>query len=105
LLDVVIYMLSKIAEGWVLYDDEGRTALFAVNLNSALLEAAKAMRDNGDPVQGRSALVESDEVMTLRFTPAAWLLDENNRAACTASWFQLPASMNASIAAMACLMS
>lgn len=68
---MVIYMLSETPEGWVVYDDEGRTALLAVNLNSALLEAAKMMRDNGDPVQGGWALVDNEEVMTLRFTPAS----------------------------------
>ena len=68
---MVIYMLSETPEGWVVYDDEGRTALLAVNLNSALLEAAKMMRDNGDPVQGGWARVDNEEVMTLRFTPAS----------------------------------
>ncbi|MET4429057.1 hypothetical protein [Mycolicibacterium sp. 624] len=65
------YMLSESAEGWVLYDDKGRTAVLAVNLNSALLDAAKVMRDNGDPVQGGWARASNEEVMTLRFTPAA----------------------------------
>lgn len=64
------YLLSVTPEGWVLYDDEGRTALLAANLNTALLDAAKVMRDNGDPVQGGWALVDKEEVMTLRFTPA-----------------------------------
>lgn len=66
--DVVTYILSETAEGWVLYDDEGRTAVLTANLNSALLDAAKVMRDNGDPVQGGWALVSNEEVMTLRFT-------------------------------------
>jgi hypothetical protein len=67
----VTYMLSETAEGWVLYDDEGRTAVLADNLNFALLDAAKVMRDNGDPVQGGWALVSNEDVMTLRFTAAA----------------------------------
>lgn len=71
---MVIYMLSETSEGWVLYDDEGRTKVLAVNLNSALLDAAKVMRDNGDPVQGNWALVSNEEFMTLRFTPAAYPL-------------------------------
>jgi hypothetical protein len=68
---MVTYMLSESAEGWVLYDEEGRTAVLAVNLNSALLDAAKVMCDNGDPVQGGWALASNEESMTLRFTPAA----------------------------------
>lgn len=68
---MVAYMLSETPEGWVLYDDEGRTALLTDDLNSSLLGAAKAMRDNGDPVQGAWALKSNEEVMTLRFTPTA----------------------------------
>lgn len=68
---IVTYMLSETPEGWVLYDDEDRTEVLANNLNSALLNAAKVMRDNGDPVQGGWTLVPNKEVMTLRFTPAA----------------------------------
>jgi len=64
-------MLSETDEGWVLYDDEGRTQVLTDNLNSALLDAARLMRDNGDPVQGGWALVSNEDVMTLRFTPAA----------------------------------
>lgn len=69
-VNVVTYLLSETAEGWVLYDDEGRTAVLTANLDSALLDAAKVMRDNGDPVQGGWALVSNEEVMALRFTPA-----------------------------------
>jgi hypothetical protein len=54
----------------VLYDDEGRTQVLTDNLNSALLDAARKMRNHGDPVQGGWALVSNEEVMTLRFTPA-----------------------------------
>ena len=68
---MVTYMLSETDEGWVLYDDEGRTQVLTDNLNSALLDAARLMRDNGDPVQGGWALVSNEDVMTLRFTPAA----------------------------------
>lgn len=68
---VVTYMLSESAGGWVLYDDEGRTAVLTANLNSALLDAAKVMRDNGDPVQGGWARVSNEDVVTLRFTAAA----------------------------------
>jgi hypothetical protein len=68
---MVTYLLNKTPKGWVLYDDEGGTALLAVNLNTALLDAAKVMRNNGDPVQGGWALMSNEEAMTLRFTPAA----------------------------------
>ena len=68
---MVTYMLSETAEGWVLHDDEGRTEVLTGNLNSALLDAARVMRDNGEPVRGGWALVPNEEVMTLRFTPAA----------------------------------
>lgn len=63
-------MLTETAVGWVLYD-EGRTSLLSNNLNAALLDAAKVMQGNGDSVQGGWALVPNEEVMTLRFTPAA----------------------------------
>jgi hypothetical protein len=68
--DVVTYMLSETAEGWALYDDEGRTQVLTDNLNSALLDAARIMRDHGDPVHGGWALASNEEVMALRFTPA-----------------------------------
>ncbi len=68
---MVSYLLSVTPEGWVLYDDEGRTALLAANLNTALLDAAKAMLDNGDPAHGSWVPLSNEEVMTLRFTPAA----------------------------------
>jgi hypothetical protein len=68
---MVTYLMSVTPEGWVLYDDEGRTALLAVDLNTALLDAAKVMWDNGDEAQGGWALLANEEVMTLRFTPAA----------------------------------
>lgn len=64
-------MLSETAEGWVLYDDEGRTQVLTDNLNSALLDAARMMWDHGDPAQGGWALVSNEDVMTLRFTAAA----------------------------------
>lgn len=67
---VVTYLLGETPEGWVLYDDEGRTAVLAGNLNSALFNAAKVMRDNGDPVQGGWALAPNEEAMALRFTPS-----------------------------------
>jgi hypothetical protein len=68
---MVTYMLGETPEGWVLYDDAGRTAVLTANLNSALLDAAKVMRDNGDPVQGGWALMSNEEVMTLRFMQTA----------------------------------
>lgn len=68
--NVVTYMLSETADGWVLYDDEGRTAVLAGDLNDVLLDAAIAMRDHGDPVRGAWALLAHEEVQTLRFTPA-----------------------------------
>ena len=80
--NVVTYMLSETAEGWVLYDDEGRTALLAGNLNFALVDAAKVMRDNGDPVQGGWVLMSNEEVVTLRFTPA------DTRFTCAATVFE-----------------
>ncbi|WP_286275198.1 hypothetical protein [Mycobacterium antarcticum] len=65
---MVTFMLSETAAGWVLYDDEGRTQVLTDNLNSALLDAARMMRDHGDPVQGGWALVPNEEVTTLRLT-------------------------------------
>ena len=67
---MVTYILSETPDGWVLYDDEGWTALLAADLNTALLDAAKVMWNNDDPVQGGWALVDKEEIMTLRFTPA-----------------------------------
>lgn len=67
---MVTYLLRETPEGWALYDDEGRTVLLSANLNAALLDAATVMRDNGDPVKGGWAIVDTEEVMTLRFTPA-----------------------------------
>lgn len=49
---MVTYMLSESTEGWALYDDEARTAVLRGGLNTVLLVAAKAMRENGDPVHG-----------------------------------------------------
>jgi hypothetical protein len=54
---------------WVLYDDEGRTALVPGDLNTALLDAAKVMRENGDPGHGGWTAVPDTEVQTLRFLP------------------------------------
>lgn len=67
---MVTYILNETPEGWVLYDDEGRTALLAADLNTALLDAAKVMWDNDDAVQGGWVLVDKEEIMTLRFMPA-----------------------------------
>ncbi len=64
---MVTYMLSNSAEGWVLCDDEVRTALLTGNLNTVLLEAAKVMRENGDPIAGGWTAVPDTEVQTLRF--------------------------------------
>ncbi|WP_027331941.1 hypothetical protein [Mycolicibacterium tusciae] len=66
---MVTYLLSDTPNGWVLYDDEGRTALLASNLSAALLDAAKVMRDYGDPVKGNWALLPNEGAMTLRFAP------------------------------------
>ncbi|MGB5113448.1 MAG: hypothetical protein WBO08_18240 [Mycobacterium sp.] len=66
---MVTYMLSESTEGWVLYDDEGRTAVLPGDLNSVLLDAAKVMRENGDPVHGGWTAVPDTEVQTLRFLP------------------------------------
>lgn len=66
---MVTYMLSESAEGWVLYDDEGRTAVMHGSLNTVLLDAARVMRGNGDPVQGGWTVVPDTEVQTLRFLP------------------------------------
>lgn len=62
-------MLSKSTEGWVLYDDEGRTALLRGDLKTVLLDAAKVMRENSDPVHGGWTAVPDTEVQTLRFLP------------------------------------
>jgi hypothetical protein len=67
---MVTYLLSETSQGWALCNDEGRTALLSTHLNVALLGATKVMRDNGGPVQGGWALVDKEEVRTLRFTPA-----------------------------------
>lgn len=63
------YTLSESTEGWVLYDDEGRTAVLAGDLNTVLLDAAKVMRENDDPVHGGWTAVPDTEVQTLRFLP------------------------------------
>ncbi|SIA14440.1 hypothetical protein [Mycobacteroides abscessus] len=49
---MVTYMLSESADGWVLCDDEGRTAALRGSLNTVLLDAAKVMLERGDPVHG-----------------------------------------------------
>ncbi|RIT62080.1 hypothetical protein D2E95_04630 [Mycobacteroides abscessus] len=66
---MVTYMLSDSTEGWVLYDDEGRIALLRGDLNTVLLDAAKVMRKNGDPVHGGWVTLPNNEVQTLRFLP------------------------------------
>lgn len=66
---MVTYMLSESADGWVLYDDEGRTAVLRGNLNTVLLDAAKVMRGRGDPVHGGWTVVPDTKVHTLRFIP------------------------------------
>jgi hypothetical protein len=66
---MVTYMLSESTEGWVLYDDEGRTALLPGDLNTVLFDAAKVMRENCDPVHGGWIAVPDTEVQTLRFLP------------------------------------
>lgn len=63
------YLLSESTEGWVLYDDAGRTALLPGDLNTVLLDAAKVMRENGDQVHGGWTAVPGTEVQTLRFLP------------------------------------
>lgn len=65
------YMLSETPEGWVRYDDEGRTALLDDNLGTALLDAGKVMRNHCDPAKGGWAEVPNQGSVTLRFTPAA----------------------------------
>lgn len=62
-------MLSESTEGWVLYDDEGRTALLGGDLSTVLCDAANVMRENGDPVHGGWTAVPHTEVQTLRFLP------------------------------------
>ncbi|CDP88409.1 MULTISPECIES: hypothetical protein [Mycolicibacterium] len=66
---MVTYMLSESAEGWVLYDDEGRTAILHGDLSTVLLDAAKVMRTNNDPVRGGWTIEPGTEVRTLRFLP------------------------------------
>ncbi|UQX10667.1 hypothetical protein [Candidatus Mycobacterium methanotrophicum] len=66
---MVTYMLSESADGWVLYDDEGRTTVLRGSLDTVLLDAAKAMRERGDPVHGGWTVVQDTEVQTLRFFP------------------------------------
>lgn len=66
---MVTYMLSESTEGWVLYDDEGRTALLRGDLNTVLLDAAKVMRENSGPIHGGWTSVPDTEVQTLRFLP------------------------------------
>ncbi|OKH76806.1 hypothetical protein EB72_22800 [Mycobacterium sp. SWH-M1] len=66
---MVTYMLSESGNGWVLYDDEGRTAVMHGSLNTVLLDAAKVMRENGDSVHGGWTVVSNAEVQTLRFLP------------------------------------
>lgn len=63
------YMLSESADGWVLYDDEGRTAVLRGSLDTVLLDAAKVMRERGDPVRGGWTAVPDTKVQTLRFIP------------------------------------
>ena len=65
---VVTYMLSKGDSGWVLYDDEGRTAVLPGE-GEAMLEAATVMRENGDPVAGWWSAILDAKVPTYRFTP------------------------------------
>lgn len=66
---MMTYLLSESSEGWVRYDDEGRTALLRADLNTVLLGAAKVMRENGDPVSGGWTAVPDREVQALRFLP------------------------------------
>lgn len=65
---MVTYMLSEGATGWVLYDDEGRTAVLPGD-GEPMLEAAAVMRENGDPVAGWWSAVLDAAVPTYRFTP------------------------------------
>jgi hypothetical protein len=66
---MVTYLLSESTDGWVLYDDEGRTALLRGDLDTVLLDAAKVMRENNDPVNGGWTVVPDTEVRTMRFFP------------------------------------
>lgn len=61
-------MLSKGDSGWVLYDDEGRTAVLPGE-DEAMLEAATVMRENADPVAGWWNAIVAAGVPTFRFTP------------------------------------
>lgn len=62
-------MLSEGDSGCVLYDDdEGRIAVLTGD-GEAMLEAAKVMRENGDPVAGWWSAILDAEVPTYRFTP------------------------------------
>jgi hypothetical protein len=66
---MVTYILSESTEGWVLYDDEGKTALLRGDLNTVLLDAAKVMRENSHTMRGGWTDVPDTEVQTLRFVP------------------------------------
>lgn len=48
---------------------KGRTAPLRGDLNTVLLDAAKVMRENSDPVHGGWTAVPNTEVQTLRFLP------------------------------------
>lgn len=61
-------MLSKGDSGWVLCDDEGRIAVLTGD-GDTMLEAAKVMRENDDPVAGWWSAILDAEVPTYRFTP------------------------------------
>ncbi len=66
---MVTYMLSEGATGWVLYDDEGRTAVLPGD-GEPMLEAAAVMRENGDPeAEGWWSDVFDAEEPTYRLTP------------------------------------
>ncbi|GLC05148.1 MULTISPECIES: hypothetical protein [Mycobacteriaceae] len=65
---MVTYMLSEGDSGWVLYDDEGRITVLTGD-GEAMLEAAKVMRENGDPVAGWWSAILDAAVPTYRFTP------------------------------------
>jgi len=56
-------MLSEGDSGWVLYDDEGRITVLTGD-GEAMLEAAKVMRENGDPVAGWWSAILDAEVPT-----------------------------------------
>lgn len=63
------YLLSESTEGWVLYDDEGRTTLLCSDLNAVLLDAAKVMRENSDPVRGGWIAVPNHRSADTAFSP------------------------------------